>query len=616
MFTPGIVINKPEDSISKELLISKFKSLGKDLFQISYTGEEDYLTYIKRGSQLTGFQLPVDKIELFINHETASYYWLCDTPALLKAEEWLRNESRNKSALLEDYRTIKEFYNKWALLKTDQEKRYFALSISKLAEKDTLKNNFLKQILYSAVLSFDNKMFASEKALELNTSAASAIKQSSLEEPVKNELLYVLRIFAGLVYLKQRIYDQAAICFSEAGNIKPTGITARYYNAYAEKMQGNRELCLLILAEIPDYDKELMDFAVNSNNLPFLYYILKNAFTYHILREMEFADLFDDIQAMILEKVDVNKTDVEKIGELLGNMNELHLHEFYCDELKQSVSFLEKLLQNFSGNANHLLNLCYTPLRQKYEQIADLLLKAIENRSNQEIFEKLSRYDDGINDNLEAVKHLTVELEELKKHLKKKLEDAIQYIEKSIKDNIAVLERRIENIHNEKKFNPRSTFNSLMLYNFIITLIVFVIGGFSGCYRGSIDNVYDFRDVMSTVVLSGVKWSAITFLLGMIIAFLASGFAVVEKMNEKSNLSRRIDLLRSQLDREIETLRRENDKKMISLSENFHDRIEEHKKNVDSLRKEKEENYSQLQAKAKEHIEKNRTAIYTALLLS
>ena len=167
-------------------------------------------------------------------------------------------------------------------------------------------------------------------------------------------------------------------------------------------------------------------------------------------------------------------------------------------------------------------------------------------------------------------------------------------------------------MHAEKKFNPSATFNSLMVYNFIITILVFVVGGFSGCYKGSIDNVYDFRDVMSTVVMSGVRWSAVTFLLGMIISFIASAFTIVEKMNEKQNLSKRIERLRNQYDIESLVLKKESERKISGIAETFKEMIDSHKKTVDSLKEEKDRNYKQLQEEEKKKTEEIITKIKEA----
>lgn len=588
--------NNAREGLSQELIVARFRTFAKENFQDSVKKEIDYLQYIKRCAQLYGFKLGDDKSELFIYYDAAPFFWLCDIPAVLKMEEWLRHESKNRMSSVEGYKSIKDFFSKWAILKSEQEKKYYALSTIKLIEREVNPNNILKTVLHAVILTYDRKLYAPEKAVELLSSAHSALQQLRVNESVKKSLSYIICIFSAFAYMKRASYLEANQMLNEALSYNPAGITAKFYLALTNKRIGDSESAMLLLNDVVNYDRDSIKFAIESNNMALLAYYAQNAVTYNIFTEYDFADLLEEIEASIGAVKGLGTLNYDYLGSLIIKLHDLFLQDYYTEEVSKALDFLEHAYQALTGNQNTCIAFSKPFLKEKFDKVIELILNSIKQKYNSEISEKLIQYDLGIQDNLEAIKHLTKEIEEVKKNFKKRLDDDLAELEKNVAESISNIEFKMENIHQDKKLDPQAAFNNSMVYNVIVTLLVFIIGGFAGCYGSAIGDVNDYRDVMGVVVIAGLKWSAVTFLLGIIISMFSAAFAYMERVSEKQRMLKKITYLKSYKEKEMETVKKDNEKKLKSFLDNLSDRIDEHKKNVESLQGEKDTQQNYLQS--------------------
>jgi hypothetical protein len=597
-----IIPNSQEDSLSIEILQAKFKTYARENFQDFIRKDLDYIQFIKKCGQFYSFQIPYDKCELFIHSDTAPFFWLCDFPALVKFEEWLRSDAKNKSYNSDNYKSLKEFYSKWVIIQSESDKRYYALSAIKLIERDSNKVNIVKNILHAIILGYDKKLFMPEKAQELLNTASIDVSQLKIDDWIKVEFQYQINLLSGFIYLKMQLIQEANQKFSEALITKNNGITAKFYLALTDKRLQNIETTALMLGEIVEYDRTSFKVAIEMNNLNLLGYFIQNAVTYTIFSENEFSDMLDELNDIITLAGSNGEPLIQELSATVSNLRDSKFLEYINDEIGKNISFLEKIYNSLRDSKNTIIRFMEQWLKEKIDKIITMITDIFTKKFNTEMYEKLSKYDMQINDNLEAIKHLTKEIDEHKADNSKKIETTIQGIEKRINDSIQIIEKKINNIHLDKRYNPQSTFNSAMVYNFIVTLFVFIIGGFSGCYNGTINDVYNFKDVMSAVIMSGFKWGTVTFLAGMIISSFAAAFALMDRASEKQSLIKRITYLKSQKEREIELAKRENEKKLKSFMDNFNERIEEHKKNIDGLKSDKEKQFKELSEETNQKI--------------
>ncbi|MCU7513959.1 MAG: tetratricopeptide repeat protein [Ignavibacteria bacterium] len=591
------------ESLGRETQVARFRTYAKEHFQDLVKREVDYLEFIKKSAQFYSFRLPPDKGELFIRYTSAPFFWLCDSPALTKFEEWLKQESKGRSTALEGYRTIKEFYSKWATLKSEQEKKYYSLSTLKLIERETNKDNILVHIFHAVILTYDKKLFNPAKASEILQNALMTLENLKLDAQLKSEFQYLLYIYLGFALLKQLNYEEAAEKFTAATNSSPIGITAKFYLAYAARRAGSPEAAMMMLNELLHFDKEAIEYAVEMNSMMLMAYYIRHAVTYEIFAEPDFADLLEEIEAAIAIETGIKEFSFVKISDALSKLGEAKVKEFYTEELEKSMAFLDKTSTGLIGNRNTIADYTLSALHEKLMKIVENIVENIRQKFMAEVYDQLKQFDITIDENLNIIKHLEKEEEEMKNLQKKKLEDQLEELETAINENIAFLEDKIENIHLDAKFNPHTVFNNSMVYNLIVTLVVFTIGAFAGCSRSSLDNSEGLRDVMSTVMLGGIKWGLVTFFIGTIISAFTAAFAVMERTTEKQNLLRKITYFKSHKEREVELLTRESEKRIKTIGENFKERVTDHKRTVDRIRSEKESLSAELLEEANKKID-------------
>jgi hypothetical protein len=186
--------------------------------------------------------------------------------------------------------------------------------------------------------------------------------------------------------------------------------------------------------------------------------------------------------------------------------------------------------------------------------------------------------------------------------MKKKLATSIQQIEEYVKDELWEVEERKKNLNYQNKFDPAVSFRSSMSYNVFVSIIVFIIGGAAGYFNNSnyFDN--DFYVMLGSIILTGVKWSALTFVIGFFISVFISGLVLFDRSNEKQRLERRTLELQKQKEISIDMLKKEAEQKQKALSEGYLERIETHKKKIEDIKKEKARQEPLLIAEAEEQL--------------
>jgi biopolymer transport protein ExbB/TolQ len=133
-------------------------------------------------------------------------------------------------------------------------------------------------------------------------------------------------------------------------------------------------------------------------------------------------------------------------------------------------------------------------------------------------------------------------------------------------------------------------------------VIVFIIGAIAGYFNNSHISSMEFYEMFSSVLITGAKWTSITFIFGVFVAAGISVFVLAEKATYKQNLKRKINELKKEKELSIDLLKKEAARKEKSITENFNERIEYYKRRVEDLRQEKAEREKHLKSKAEESI--------------
>ncbi|MFH1196296.1 MAG: hypothetical protein V1720_11315 [bacterium] len=581
--------------LSNELVVSRFKYFAKEKFQDYLPGEVNFIEFFREVAKHYSLTLSPEVSEFFISVETAPFVFLSDFPPVIVAEEKFRLDSRKNAAFAANYAEIKKFFSKWITQKNEKEKQYFALSTINLIERNINQNNFLKYILYAVILAYDKRIFSPERAIQLLQKSEEIILSLDVDENFKNEFFYLINFYKGITSLKIGSNEEARDYFQAASQFKLSGISSIFYSALSEKRLDNMDRAVDHLARLIHFDKMRFKYAIENNSISTYAHFLRNAIIYQIFSENEFAGMFGEIENLLSIELPSESAEFVRINKILGDLNNIHVKEYYDDVIMKNLQFIEKFFESFHFSGNLLVPSTAVFITEKLLFVIDRLKNLIKNNFRSRIVDELKIWDKQIEDKIATIRHYSKEIEDGKDKKRKALEEAIEKMDKNNKAMIQAIEQKIEKVDDDKQYDPKSAFNSAMVYNIIISLMIFLIGGFA---EGLMDKSGDSdASLMSTTILSGIKWGGITFLLGMIVAMFSAASAGWEKTSRKQRLLRDISLMKNHHEREKENFRETSIKKIKADEKIFLDKIKKYEQELEDLKMEKEERNKELNTK-------------------
>jgi hypothetical protein len=341
-----------------------------------------------------------------------------------------------------------------------------------------------------------------------------------------------------------------------------------------------------LLAKLIHYDKMRFKYAIENNSITTYSHFLRNAVIYQIFSESEFAGMLGEIETLLSVELPSEAVEFVRINKILNDLNSIHVKEYYDEVIIKNLQFIERFFESFHFSGNLLVPSSAVFITEKLIFVVDRLKNVIRNSFKTKIQDELKIWDKQIEDKFETIKYYTKEIEEGKDKRRKAVDEAIQRLETNQKFMIQAIEQKIEKVDDDKQYDPKSAFNSAMVYNIIISLMIFLIGGFA---EGLMDKTGDSEaSLMSTTILSGIKWGGITFLLGMIVAMFSAASAGWEKTSKKQRLLRDISLLKNQNEREKENFRNQSLNKIKADEKIFMDKIKKYEQELEGLKEEKE----------------------------
>lgn len=572
-----------KSTIGSEMQLSKFSKLGKDHFQILPRGESDHINIIKESIRFFSLDLPTEIKEIFIPYNEAPLFWIFESSLLNQIEEFMKFNFKGITHT-ELHKQIKENYTRWATTKLKSEKEYYSTTTVNFIERDINKHNFFKMILKGIIYTYQSSYYNPTKALELFNGTFDVVNSLRLNEQTKLEIKYILKLYIGFVYLKENDNENANSAFKEAIEVKQQGCTAKIYAALSEINLGNEDLAAYYLKEVFSYDIQRLSIALKTNNVGMFNYFFRNAFIYNIFHEKDFAKAFDSIQIIINEH---RPTDTGLLTRCLENLEKIKkrkLDEYYDEEIVKTIAFAEKIIPVYSNSKSTLLFAAYNEFRNKLNSIVESIVAKVKEKYYKEVKESLNAFDLVIKDNLSAEKHLIEELESFKTKSRDLLSNSIKDVQNNYDMDAKNIEAKIEDLPNIDKYNPRVSLSNNMTYNTVIAFVVFIIGSMSNYSNTRVDSSSELNSLFAQVLIAGVKWGVISFLLGVIISIAMTGVIVMERFDIKSKLQKRLNYLRIEKENAIAELKEVSAHKEKIMIENMTSGIEMHKKRVEETK--------------------------------
>ncbi len=598
--------------LMKEENLNDWDLIRNKYFRHIKKGERDLSGILKDASKLCNYSLPKDINELFLNIDEAPAYWLTETKLNLYIQKFIRNHLP-PTGDTDQAKYVKNFYSKWLLFKSKEEKKYFASSIINFSERTANKNNFYAHTLCGMIYTYDQQFLNYSKALELFNKADKIITSIRLDEYYKDETEYMVLLFSGFTSIKNDDYESAKNYFLNALMVKPGGISAKFHLALIETKLNHFESAESLLKELLQFDMQRTKYAIEIFNLPLADYFINNSIISRILFYPDFAAISFFIDNFFNSIVEANSVVLILLKQKLDAFILANRKFNFPEEYTERIFLIEQLISRQEKH-NDIIFLNNLPrLDREFNALIKQTIKSIKDKNYSEIENKLSSFDSDIAKRTSFIEELTTEFEKNKTSFISNLEKNIKTIEKKISFEINIWEERINNIGNESKLNPKNSFNRMMTYNTILSFLSSLMGGCAGYSGSSVIDVVELKSLLSVIVVSGVKWGLITFAIGFILSSGAAAYTFAEKVNRKKTILRKISSLKNEKENKINELRKEAALKEKKLQSNFNDEIEKNKIEVQNLSEERENLKKKLTDETNKQIEEEINSLETLI---
>lgn len=494
----------------------RFNKLKHTYFKNFISKNETYLDFLKLGSRHFSFQLPENIDEIFLKKENAPLFWLLESPILTACEKSF-NENSNGNRQT-DRNEIKKNFTKWVIATEQSQKKLFAALATKEIKNNLHSITYIDSIYYSLILIFDETIRNPYKALEELSKAQLSVDESFISPEIKREINYLIQLYKGFAFLTLGNNEEAATELSYAMDSKESGITAKFYFAYLSATQKRDDFTKALIKEILNYDLDRLNYAIDCSSIVFLNFLLNNPVFPNITNYYEFSPYTDYIQSELIESSLDSKKIISTLQVRLNQLKKYEFDEYFTDESRQTIKFLYELHEQHCHNQSIFLSLVSNYINDKFHFVLDNVQSKIKEKHYENYNRVMALYKKTIDESEKLSEQYKHEVDEIKTSLQKKLATSIQQIEEYVKDELWQVEERKKNIAYQSSFDPAVSFRNSMSYNVVVSIIVFIIGGIAGYFNNSDYFENDFYLMLGRVILTGVKWSSLTFVIGFFIS--------------------------------------------------------------------------------------------------
>ncbi len=582
----GNLVQKEMNSYSESDLTG-FRKLGRDSFKSYLKLGVDYLDFIKNVTRFYSIDLPNNINEYLIRIDTAPLFWIADIPTIQITEQYYNNLS--KAGGPRYYQDLKKHYSRWVTQKSERDKQYYTMSALNILEKDPVKNHVLKKILHANLITFNSRQVAAEKAIELLEEADRILEKTPLSQSVKDELHYLIQLYIGFVFLRSGLFSEAQNKFEEASFSKQEGISALFYNALVNVKLQNYDSASGLLSHIIDYDRERFSFAIKHRSINLLDFFLRNAVTYNIFLENDFAVILNDIEQIFLLQLGFDTSLLRQVILNISGLSNLKLKEYYSESTPKRLEFLEKVSAQYRENSNILTSLITKIVLREYEKTLDTIVENARKKFEAELMDEMKYFDKQIADNKKRIALLEEQLDKGNDGIEERLQDALKKINEDVEKMVNELERKLESMDDSAKFNPSTSFKNSMVYNGIISMVVFMITGFAGGFMNNAQHFENFSLVLTSTIIEGLKWGGVTYLVGTLVSLITAASTLFERTNEKQRLLRQISYVKNLGEKRKNEMHEAARIQLETSEKGLQRQIENYEKKIEEIEAEKEE---------------------------
>lgn len=594
----SVIENIDEGNLSRELEIAKFRNYARENYSELIVYNSNFEDFIENSSKFFSISLPDEIAEYFIRFDAAPFFFLSEAPILNQIEDSLLVKKTNQNTVC-NFREIKNYYYKWITQKFPKDKNFYANSLINSVERNYLFQSYYNLILYGVLLTYDDISYNPKRAIELYDRAKELAEQENISPKMKHNIIYLISILKGFVYLKEYEYLKSLEIFKEAISYNNYGITAYFYSALSAKYIDDFDLSYDYLGEVIKFDKARFSYAINYNHLSLFTFFYKNAVFYNVFADSGFAQLLPDIDFLIRSHFSSDENSMEFTYSKLINLNNLPIKEFYNKSVGIEIKFLKNALDQYKHKRTGLIRIVEQIFREKLITLVEFIRQLIEEHYFDQIKDEINVFDRQIEQNKRHLTRIKHEMEDANKKVKLNLDEAAEYLEHNLTERSTLLEEKIKNLEKANKYNPSHVLYTSMVFNVFVCFIVFTVisvitafVGFGGEFPSN-----------QLAIKTGLRWSGITFAVGVIISVFTTFSTFWEKSSERKNLTAQLKKIKESEAEERENIKDESEMKLKVYEQKFKDRIKTQEKIILNFEKEREQNYNQKYKLAKKEIE-------------
>ncbi len=576
-----------------EQQFARFRQVARDFFKNYVRFNYDYLDFIKAVTRYYSIELPTEINEYLITIDTAPYFWISDIPLITKTEEFF-NKLYRAGGGPGNYEELKKYYTRWITQKNVRDKQFYTLSAINLLEKDQIKSHFYKKILHANLLMFNANVLALDKALKLLDDADKILESAKLHSRYKNELQYLVQLYTGFAHFRGDDFSNAQKKFEDAIFVKSSGVSALFYNAITNAKMQNYDTAISLLSHVIDYDKERFRYALRSRSLPLLEFFLRNAVTYNIFNEKSFVPLVAELEDMLAFTLTFDTAMLRQVLVNLDNFENLKLEQFFDEFITKHIEFLKRVCGHYKDNSNALTSLIAQYTVAEYNGLLERIIENARNHYKEEVEQKTEIYDYQIKENKKKIKELREDIDKYAEKIQEKMKETLEELENEVENIVKKLEYKIDHIEEASKYNPNLSFKNSMIYNGIVSMIVFLVTGFSGGFLNNIENYENFSLVLTSFLIAGIKWGGLSYLFGVLISLFSAASTIMEKTSYKQRLMRQLTYIKTVGEKKQEAIKKEYDAELERHTKKLEEKIKNLEEDIEYLKEQKVEDQNTL----------------------
>ncbi len=567
----------------EESLSLRFNSLAKKI--LLQGNELSAQLLIKKANKFYSLIRGYSDYEFFLELKRAYLFWQFNSPLnkAVKDSLKLNSASNSENSALSG---LNELFIKWSLSNSAEEKEVLAKLIIELIDKKKYLKNFLSLVFKSAVHIYSKLYFDPSAAVDLLFQAADYTHRLNITNEQKEELNYYLQLFRGFAQYYDQQYEAASHEFEKASLEGKSKTNAKFYKALTDIKLLNYDSASSIIKNLFDLEIERFADAIKNKNrvlfrLAVEENIIRNIFLYE-----EFAQLTEYIEYELTTRSESADQLYKMLKSKLVDIGHIDFTVKLDEKLFSGIKFIRSTISEHS-KADPVFLMTIKLFEEFFNDEVNLIIEFIDQKYESDISEKLLLFDNEIEESTKAIIQLEREIETSKQNIKKKYESVVKSYNDEINAAIDTYEGKIKEVDNSKRYDPAEGLKSGLMYNIFFTVIIFLVICFAS-YTNYNAEAKDFKEALSPVLILGLKWALITFLIGLLFTFFSILGSIMEKNRLKKRYMNKIDYLSQKKESDVKQMQKEMEEMQETVIKKWKQKIALHESRIEQVKKERQ----------------------------